>query len=112
MNKECLSDDKFGICPYVTTQKLVSGKWAFRILKSIADSPKRFNQIEKEIEITQATLSTQLKRLEKDKLICRTVYPEVPLRVEYSLTDIGKELRFVLESIEVFGNKYISYLKK
>nr|WP_081602252.1 winged helix-turn-helix transcriptional regulator [Eggerthia catenaformis] len=45
-------------------------------------------------------------------MICLTVYPEVPLRVEYSLTDIGKELRLVLESIEAFGNKYISYLKK
>lgn len=78
----------------------------------LSDGFKRFNQIEKEIEMTQATLSTQLKSREKDKLLCLTVYPEVPLRVEYSLTDIGKELRLVLESIEAFGNKYISYLKK
>jgi DNA-binding HxlR family transcriptional regulator len=75
-------------------------------------APKRFNEIQKNIEVTQATLSTQLKKLQNEGIISRTVYPEVPPRVEYELTDIGLSFGPVLDSIEVWGDKYIDYLKK
>ncbi|MBR1866640.1 MAG: helix-turn-helix transcriptional regulator [Lachnospiraceae bacterium] len=90
----------------------LSGKWAILILHALASGPMRFNQIQKEIDITQATLAAHLKNLESEGLLTRTVYPEVPLRVEYELTDIGREFEPVLDSIEVWGNKYIGYLKE
>jgi DNA-binding HxlR family transcriptional regulator len=106
-----MNDDKFGICPFVTSQKILQGKWAILIMSSLCHSAKRFNELQKEINIAQATLSTQLKFLEKEGLISRKVYPEVPPRVEYSLTSIGREFQPVLESIKLWGNKYIEYLK-
>lgn len=111
MKKErCEREDKFGMCPYVTAQQLLSGKWAILLMNALRDGPKRFNQLQREIDITQATLSAQLKNLESEGLITRTVYPEVPLRVEYELTQIGCEFRPVLEAIEVWGYKYIDFL--
>ena len=113
MKKErCERENKFGLCPYVTAQQLLSGKWAILILHQLSDRPKRFNQLQKEIDITQATLSTQLKTLESEGLIHRELFPEVPPRVEYSLTDIGREFQPVLDSIESWGNKYIDYLQR
>lgn len=111
MKKErCERENKFGICPFVTAQQLLSGKWAILILESLVNGPKRFNQIQKEIDVTQATLATHLRQLEEEGLLTRTVYPEVPLRVEYELTDIGREFKPVLDSIETWGEKYIEYL--
>ena len=113
MKKEtCEKANQFGMCPYVTAQQLLSGKWAILILHTLADGTKRFNQIQREIDITQATLSNQLKALEAEGLVSRTVYPEVPPRVEYSLTDIGARFKPVLDSIEVWGREYIEFLKE
>ena len=108
--ERCEKENKFGICPFVTAQQLLSGKWAILILESLVNGPKRFNQIQKEIDVTQATLATHLRQLEEEGLLTRTVYPEVPLRVEYELTDIGREFKPVLDSIETWGVKYIEYL--
>ena len=102
----------FGRCPYVTSQKLLSGKWAILILYALSEGPKRFGELQREVDITQATLSTQLKTLEREGLIHREVFPEVPPRVESSLTEIGQEFRPVLESIEIWGNKYINFLRE
>lgn len=99
------------MCPFVTAQQLISGKWAILILHVLADGPKRFNRIQREIDVTQATLSTHLKRLEEFGLVKRTVFPEIPPRVEYELTEIGSEFRPVLDQVEAWGNKYIDYLK-
>lgn len=113
MKKErCESENKFGMCPYVTAQQLLSGKWAILILQKLSEGPQRFNQLQKQIDITQATLANQLKSLESEGLIHREVFPEVPLRVEYTLTEIGEQFRPVLESIEKWGYQYIDYLKE
>lgn len=111
MKKErCEQEGKFGICPFVTAQQILSGKWAILILQKLSNGPMRFNQLQREIDITQATLSTHLKRMEADGLLKRTVYPEVPPRVVYELTDIGQEFAPVLDQIETWGDKYIEYL--
>ena len=113
MKKErCEKENKFGMCPYVTAQQLLSGKWAILIMQSLKDGARRFNQLQKEIDITQATLTNQLRNLESEGLITRTIYPEVPPRVEYELTDIGAEFKPVLDSIEEWGNKYIDFLHR
>lgn len=112
MKKErCETEGKFGICPYVTAQHLLQGKWAILIMHELENGPKRFGELQRSIDVTQATLSAQLKKMEREGLLTRTVYPEVPLRVEYALTDIGKEFKPVLESIKVWGGKYIDFLR-
>lgn len=113
MKKEkCENAGKFGICPYVTSQQLLSGKWVILILHQLSDGPKRFNELQRNIDITQATLSNQLKTLQNEGLIDRKVYAEVPPRTEYSLTDIGKSFQPVLDAIEKWGYQYIDYLKE
>ncbi|MDQ0222263.1 winged helix-turn-helix transcriptional regulator [Streptococcus moroccensis] len=103
----------FGQCPFVTTQKLISGKWAILILHQLDGQTKRFGQLQRDLgDITQATLTKQLRYLEEEGLVIRKVYPEVPPRVEYSLTEIGQEFHTVLEQIEVWGDKYIALLKE
>lgn len=79
-------------------------------MHALSRGPKRFGELQRELDITQATLSSQLKNLESEGLISRTLYPEVPPRVVYSLTEIGREFQPVLDSIEVWGRKYIEYL--
>lgn len=110
--EKCVSAGQFGACPYVTAQQLLQGKWAILIMHELEDEPKRFGELQKSIDVTQATLSSQLKKMEQEGLINRKVYAEVPPRVEYSLTDIGQEFRPVLASIEQWGNKYIEFLRK
>ncbi|MSS20212.1 winged helix-turn-helix transcriptional regulator [Pseudoramibacter porci] len=110
--QDCEKAGVFGMCPFVTAQHLLSGKWAILILQKLADGPKRFGALQRQIDITQATLSNQLKHLEGEGLIHREVFAEVPPRVEYSLTPIGEAFRPVLESIETWGNAYIAYLKE
>ena len=113
MKKEvCEKENKFGMCPYDTAQQLLSGKWAILILHELSDGPKRFKELQRSIDITQATLATQLKTLEHEGLIHRELFPEVPPRVEYSLTETGLAFKPVLDSIEVWGNRYIDYLRE
>ena len=107
-----MKNELFGICPFVTAQKLLQGKWAILILHDLNEGTKRFNELERDIQITHATLSSQLKYMEKEGLVHRTVYPEVPPRVEYSLTAMGRRFAPVLDSIQVWGEEYIEFLKE
>lgn len=107
-----MENSLFGVCPFVTAQKLLQGKWAILILHALSEGTKRFNELERDIQITHATLSSQLKYMEKEGLVLRTVYPEVPPRVEYSLTAMGRRFAPVLDSIQVWGEEYIEFLKE
>lgn len=105
-----MAKDLFGICPFVTSQKILQGKWAILVLHELSQGTRRFNELERGLQITHATLSSQLKSLEREGIVRRTVYAEVPPRVEYSLTDIGRKFAPVLESIRAWGTDYIDYL--
>ena len=106
-----MSQDLFGKCPYVTSQKILQGKWYILIMHYLEDGPMRFNQLLRMMpEMTHATLSKQLKQMEKDGLIIRKEYPQVPPKVEYSLSEIGLEFLPVLTAISRWGEKYIEYL--
>ena len=107
-----MTNELFGVCPFVTAQKLLQGKWAILILHALNEGTKRFNELERDIQIPHATLSSQLKYMEKEGLVHRTVYPEVPPRVEYSLTAMGRRFAPVLDSIQVWGEEYIEFLKE
>ena len=102
----------FGVCPFMTAQEFLSRKWTIPILRELIDGKKRFSELQKKFEITRSTLSQRLKILESEGLVHREVFPEVPPRVEYSLTEIGQSFQPVLDSIEVWGNLYIEFLKK
>lgn len=104
----------FGKCPYVTAQKLLQGKWSILILHYLTDfEPIRFSDLLKKMpEMTHATLSVQLKGLESQGLIKREAYPEVPPRVEYSLTELGHSFRPVLDEIGRWGGGYMEYVRE
>ncbi|HJA41144.1 MAG TPA: helix-turn-helix transcriptional regulator [Firmicutes bacterium] len=107
-----MKKDLYGACPFVTTQKILQGKWAILILHYLSDGPVRFNALQKMVpNMTHATLSKQLKQLEAYNLIIRKEYPQIPPKVEYDLSEVGKNFLPVLDSIKDFGNKYIDYLQ-
>ena len=88
MNDKC---QKYNICPMVLVQDLLSGKRKILILWYLSYRTLRFNEIKRKLpDVTQKMLTQQLRKLEADGLILRTVYPVVPPKVEYSLTDLGK----------------------
>ena len=100
-------------CPYVTTQKVLQGKWAIVVLYHLSTGTKRFSELERLIpDVTRTVLTRQLRQLEQDKLIIRKVFTEVPPRVEYSLSSAGSKFQKVLDEIEVFGLDYIAELNK
>lgn len=102
----------FGRCPYVTAQKVLTGKWSMYILYLLSDGPVRFNELKRRMpeEMTHTTLSRQLKTLEEEGLIVRIEYQQIPPKVEYSLSQIGEEFKDVLSVLEIWGEKYIEYL--
>ena len=104
----------FGRCPYVTAQKVLTGKWSMYILYLLSDGPVRFNELLRLMpeDMTHTTLSRQLKTLEKEGLIVRTEYQQIPPKVEYSLSEIGEKFKDVLSVLEVWGNEYIKYLNE
>ena len=104
-------EDRFGKCPFATAQSLISGKWAILILHYLENGPIRFNELLRQMpKMTHATLSTQLKTLEESGLIKRVQYEAIPPRVEYSLTEIGRKFRPVVDAIETWGNEYIAQM--
>lgn len=107
-----MQKDLFGICPFVTAQKILTGKWTLLIMHNLSVKTLRFNQLQRELpHLTQATLTRQLRMMEENGLIIRTVYNQIPPKVEYSLSTLGKQFKPVLESLQVWGNHYIEFLK-
>ena len=104
----------FGKCPYVTAQKVLTGKWSMYILYLLSEGPVRFNELQRRMpeEMTHTTLSRQLKNLENEGLIVRKEYQQIPPKVEYCLSEIGEKFKDVLSVLEVWGNDYIQYLNK
>ena len=111
MGQQTTMEERFGKCPYATAQTLISGKWAVLILFYLEEGPIRFNELLRKMpKMTHATLSVQLKSLEKNGLIQRVQYEAIPPRVEYSLTEIGKKFHPVIAAMEKWGNEYISQM--
>ncbi len=108
-----MAQEGFGVCPFATAQRLIQGKWAILILHHLHEGTQRFNELQRKMpKMTHATLSSQLKQLETEGLVHREEYPQVPPKVEYSLTEIGEKFAPVLESIRVWGMEYIDYLHR
>ena len=96
------------ICPIKVVSNLISGKWKIMILWYLSQEKRRFGEIQKLIpRASKGVLSNQLNELVKDHLIIKTVYNQVPQKVEYSLSDTGKSFISILEVLKVWGNDYI-----
>lgn len=100
-------------CPVATTVQLIGSKWKLLILRNLMARPWRFNELKKSLDgISQKVLTDSLRALEADGIVVRTVFPEVPLRVEYSLSETGESLRPVLKSMEDWGKEYKQSMKE
>ena len=99
-------------CPMALGINVLSGKWKLQILWNIYNKKTvRFNELQRELgRITTKTLTDQLRELEEQKIIKRTVYPEVPPKVEYSFTELGQTLEPVLKSLCDWGTQYLHRL--
>lgn len=94
-------------CYLVKTLSVIGGKWKLIILWHLSQATLRFSELEKRIEgITQKMLTQSLRELEKDNIITRTVYPVVPPKVEYSITEHGKSLEEVLKALDTWGKQH------
>ena len=102
-----LTKEELPECPVATTVALIGSKWKLLIIRNLLQRPWRFNELRKDLDgISQKVLTDSLRSMEDDGLITRTVYPEVPPRVEYALSDLGKTLKPILDSMVAWGNAY------
>lgn len=99
-------------CPVATTVQLIGSKWKLLILRNLLVRPWRFNELKKTLDgISQKVLTDALRQMEADGIVNRTVYPEVPPHVEYSLTELGETLRPILKSMESWGLNYKQHME-
>ncbi|WPK77274.1 winged helix-turn-helix transcriptional regulator [Eubacterium callanderi] len=102
-----MNDRPLPACPVETTLMLIGSKWKVLILRDLMDGPRRFSELKKSIgTITQKVLTSNLRDMEACGLLTRTVYPEVPPRVEYTLTQTGYSLKPILDSMVDWGTAY------
>lgn len=100
-------------CPIETTLNLISNKWKFLILWNLLSGTKRFGELKKSLgHISQKVLTQNLRELEAAGMLHRQVYAEVPPRVEYSLTDLGKSLNDVFSILKIWGQNYQQSMQK
>ncbi|ALQ40067.1 MULTISPECIES: winged helix-turn-helix transcriptional regulator [Fusobacterium] len=94
-------------CPVELTLLLISNKWKILIIRDLLEGTKRFSELKKSItNISQKVLTSNLREMEENELLTRKVYPEVPPRVEYTLTDIGYSLKPLLDDMDKWGTWY------
>jgi len=94
-------------CPVATTVQLIGNKWKLLIMRNLMERPWRFNELRRSLEgISQKVLTDSLRQMEADGIITRTVYPEVPPRVEYALSELGESMRPILKSMQEWGISY------
>ena len=94
-------------CPVKVTMDIIGGKWKPIILYYLKEEPQRFGELQRLIpHVTKKMLTQQLRELEQDEIIVRQVYDQVPAKVEYSLSEYGKSLKFVLEQMATWGNEH------
>ncbi|KFF25557.1 winged helix-turn-helix transcriptional regulator [Chryseobacterium vrystaatense] len=102
-NKKALSDE----CPEIYASIMIGGQWTLAICCYLINGKLRFGELRKKLNtITERMLTLQLRRLEEDRIITRTVYAEVPPRVEYELTEIGYKLKPIILEFEKWGKEH------
>lgn len=106
-----MTEKKIPECPVEMTLQLIGDKWKVLIIRDLMSGTKRFNQLMRSVTgITQKVLTSHLRAMEADGLLTRKIYPEVPPKVEYTLTDTGYSLKPVLDSMMEWGNGYKEHI--
>jgi len=97
------------MCPkYEQAAELLGKRWTGLIIRVLMGGPKRFKEIKEQIpEMSDKMLTDRMKELEAQGVLTRTVYPEMPVRIEYELTEKGKDMKDVIESIQAWGEKWM-----
>ena len=102
-----IAKDNLPECPVAVTVQLIGSKWKLLIIRNLLERPWRFNELRKSLEgVSQKVLTDSLRSMEEDGLITRTVYPEVPPRVEYALSEVGESMRPILNAMKDWGENY------
>jgi DNA-binding HxlR family transcriptional regulator len=105
--EECCPEDT--ICPVTATADILAGKWTILLVRDLADGRSRFCELERSLEgISPRTLSLRLRALEEHGVIERRTFPEVPPRVEYSLTEKGRALVPIIEDMRTYGRDWLA----
>ena len=109
-----LTKEELPACPVATTLQLIGSKWKILIIRNLMSRPWRFNELTRDLEgISQKVLTDSLRSMEEDGIITRTVYAEVPPRVEYALSDLGESMRPIITAMAEWGTAYKeSFLKE
>jgi len=102
-----LKKSELPACPVATTVQLIGNKWKLLILRNLLADTQRFSELRRTIPgISQKVLTDNLRSMEEDGIVVRTVFPEVPPRVEYSLSDLGNSMRQIISAMETWGKNY------
>ncbi len=102
-----LTKEEMPACPVATTVQLIGSKWKLLIMRNLLARQWRFNELRKDLRgISQKVLTDSLRSMEEDGIITRTVYPEVPPRVEYALSELGESMRPIMDAMEQWGIAY------
>lgn len=102
-----IKKEELPACPVATTVQLIGNKWKLLIIRNLRARPWRFNELQKSLEgISQKVLTDSLRSMESDGIVTRTVYPEVPPRVEYALSGLGESMLPIINAMEAWGIEY------
>tara|TARA_B110001452_G_scaffold263334_1_gene264630 strand:- start:1097 stop:1441 length:345 start_codon:yes stop_codon:yes gene_type:complete len=108
MTSNTENSKKYLQCPLTNAMNVIGGKWKIVILGHLLKKEKRFGELNRAIQgVTQKMLTQQLRELEKDGIVHREIYKEIPPKVEYSLTDFGRSLEPIVNQLWVFGEEII-----
>lgn len=103
--------DELPVCPVATAVSIIGGKWKLLIIRNLKERPWRFNELQRDIEgISQKVLTDSLRQMIDDGLVYRNDYQEIPPKVEYGLTELGKEMLPIIDALADFGNYYKSII--
>ena len=103
--------DELPVCPVATAVSIIGGKWKLLIIRNLKERPWRFNELQRDIEgISQKVLTDSLRQMIDDGLVYRHDYQEIPPKVEYGLTELGKEMLPIIDALDDFGNYYKSII--
>ena len=107
-----LTKEELPACPVATTVALIGSKWKLLIMRNLQMRTWRFNELKKDLDgISQKVLTDSLRSMENDGLVVRTVYAEVPPRVEYSLSELGKSMYPIIDAMGEWGRQYQKMVK-
>lgn len=107
-----LTREELPDCPVATAVWLIGNKWKLLILRNLLARPWRFNELLRDLPgLSQKVLTDNLRQLEADGIVSRTVYPETPPHVEYTLTELGRTLEPIIDALRIWGTKYQDFVR-